>query len=304
MYAEHFGLRELPFTLTPNTRFFLNLTSHQEALNLMLVALHSGDGFIKVVGEVGTGKTLLCRKLLNSLDDSQFVTAYIPNSNLSPDEFRNAVANELGVYTQDNSNHDLLQMLTRRLIELARRGQRVVLLVDEAQAMPDETIEALRLLTNLETESEKLFQVVLFGQPELDHKLDQYALRQLTQRITFSYRLKKLDLDEVCGYIHWRMQAAGYNGTPSFEREACDLIARASGGIPRLVNVLSHKALMSAYGKGDEKVTAQHVLRAIEDTEGVTLPVVSSLKQWLSAAAAVLAVAMITWVIMIVGMQP
>ena len=303
MYAEHFGLRELPFTLTPNTRFFLNLTSHQEALNLMLVALHSGDGFIKVVGEVGTGKTLLCRKLLNSLDDSQFVTAYIPNSYLSPDEFRCAVANELGIYTQEKSNHDILQTLTQRLIEHAHQGQRVVLLVDEAQAMPDETLEALRLLTNLETESEKLFQVVLFGQPELDKKLDQYALRQLKQRITYSYKLKKLEPDEVRGYIHWRMEAAGYTGMPSFDSEACDLIARASGGIPRLVNVLSHKALMSAYGKGDEKVSAQHAQRSIEDTEGVAVPSAAKVKQWLPAVAAVAAVAMITWVVTIVGMQ-
>ncbi|MDI3325066.1 AAA family ATPase [Pontibacterium granulatum] len=304
MYAEHFGLRELPFTLTPNTRFFLNLTSHQEALNLMLVALHSGDGFIKVVGEVGTGKTLLCRKLLNSLDESQFVTAYIPNSNLNPAEFHCAVANELGIYTPEKSNQDLLQLLTRRLIEHAQHGKRVVVLVDEAQAMPDETIEALRLLTNLETESEKLFQVVLFGQPELDKKLNQYSLRQLTQRITFSYRLKKLEPDEVRAYIHWRMQAAGYVGKPSFERDACDLIARAAGGIPRLVNVLSHKALMSAYGKGDEKVKVLHVVRAIEDTEGVALPCASLIKQWLSAVVAVMAIAMITWGVMIVGMQP
>jgi len=304
MYAEHFGLRELPFTLTPNTRFFLNLASHQEALNLMLVALHSGDGFIKVVGEVGTGKTLLCRKLLNTLDDNHYVTAFIPNSYLSPDEFRCAVASELGIYAQEKSNHDLLQSLTERLIEYAHRGQRVVLLVDEVQAMPDETIEALRLLTNLETESEKLFQVVLFGQPELDKKLDQYSLRQLKQRITYSHCLKKLDEDEVRGYINWRMETAGYSGMPPFDHGTCAAIAKASGGVPRLVNILAHKALLAAFGKGDDRVSATYAYRAIADTEGADLPASSQIKQWLPAVAAVITVAAITWTVTVLGLLP
>lgn len=304
MYAEHFGLRELPFTLTPNTRFFLNLISHQEALNLMLVALHSGDGFIKIVGEVGTGKTLLCRKLLNTLDDNHYVTVFIPNSYLSPDEFRRAVASELGIYVQEKSNHDLLQSLTECLIEYAHRGQRVVLLVDEVQAMPDETIEALRLLTNLETESEKLFQVVLFGQPELDHKLNQYSLRQLKQRLTYSHYLKKLDADEVRGYINWRMKAAGYEGMPPFDVDACTMIAKASGGVPRLVNILSHKALLVAYGKGDERVSLEYARRAIADTDGADLPTSAQVMQWLPAVTAVIAVAGITWTVTVLGLLP
>lgn len=304
MYNEHFGLRELPFTLTPNTRFFLNLPSHQEAMNLMLVALHSGDGFIKVVGEVGTGKTLLCRKLLNTLDDNDYVTVYLPNSYLSPDEFRCSVASELGIYVVEKSTHDLLQATTERLIDYAHKGRRVVLLVDEAQAMPVETIEALRLLTNLETESQKLFQVVLFGQPELDEVLDQHRLRQLKQRITYSYNLRKLTRAEVTRYIMARMEAGGFQGATLFERSACDLIAQASGGVPRLINVLSHKALMVAFGKGDYRVRRSYAQKAIEDTEGVSLPLLARLPKLLPVLGALVAGAVVTGTLFTTGILP
>lgn len=286
MYTEYFGLREQPFTLTPNTRFFLSFPSHQEALNLLLIALNSGDGFIKVVGEVGTGKTLLCRKLLNSLDEEAFVTVYLPNAYLSPDEFRCSVASELGVNAQGKSNHDLLQMINESLINYAQKSLRVVILVDEAQAMPEETIEALRLLTNLETESQKLFQVVLFGQPELDDLLQRHSLRQLRQRITASCHLKPLRGPEVEGYLRARLESAGYKGLPLFQRGAARQIAAASRGIPRLVNILAHKALLAAYGKGDASVAKRHVAAAIADTEGVA-PDRSAL--WPVIASAVLA---------------
>lgn len=272
MYTDHFGLSELPFTLTPNTHFFLNMPTHHEALNLMLVALAGGDGFVKVVGEVGTGKTLLCRKLLNALDSDDYVTAYIPNPYLSPDEFRKSFAQEIGLDVGGVENFDLLNAINKRLIELAQSQRKVVLLVDEAQAIPEETIEALRLLTNLETESAKLFQVVLFGQPELDELLSKQSLRQLLQRITFSYELSHLDDEAVEHYIDQRVQRAGFNGMSLFKRDASRKIAKASGGTPRLINILSHKALMAAYGKGDLKVDGTHVLRAIEDTQGIVKP--------------------------------
>ena len=272
MYTDHFGLSELPFTLTPNTHFFLNMPTHHEALNLMLVALAGGDGFVKVVGEVGTGKTLLCRKLLNALDGDDYVTAYIPNPYLSPDEFRKSFAQEIGLDVGGLEHFDLLNAINKRLIELAHSQRKVVLLVDEAQAIPEETIEALRLLTNLETESAKLFQVVLFGQPELDELLSKQSLRQLLQRITFSYELSHLDDEAVEHYIDQRVQRAGFNGMSLFKRDASRKIAKASGGTPRLINILSHKALMAAYGKGDLKVDGAHVLRAIEDTQGIVKP--------------------------------
>jgi MSHA biogenesis protein MshM len=271
MYTEHFGLSELPFALTPNTHFYLNLPTHHEALNLVLVALSSGDSFVKIVGEVGTGKTLLCRKLLNALDDGDYVTAYIPNPHLTPSELRASFAQEIGVRLAGLEKYELLNAINLRLIELAKQEKKVVLMVDEAQAMPEETIEALRLLTNLETESAKLFQVVLFGQPELDELLRRDSLRQLLQRITFSYRLKPLDKEAVQHYIDQRVQRAGFGGVSLFKRDAADKIAKASRGIPRLVNILSHKSLMAAYGKGDGKVSSKHVYSAVKDTEGVVL---------------------------------
>ncbi|MGH1462354.1 MAG: ExeA family protein [Neptuniibacter sp.] len=271
MYTEHFGLSELPFTLTPNTHFFLNLPTHHEALNLILVALASGDSFVKIVGEVGTGKTLLCRKLLNALESDEYVTAYIPNPALSPDELRRSFAQEIGVELGGLESIEILNAINLKLIELAKQQKKVVLMVDEAQAIPEETIEALRLLTNLETESTKLFQVVLFGQPELDELLRRNSLRQLLQRITFSYKLTHLDAEAVQHYIDQRIQRAGFGGISLFSRDAANKIAQASRGIPRLINILSHKSLMAAYGKGDIKVNGKHVSLAVEDTEGVEL---------------------------------
>ena len=273
MYIDHFGMRELPFTLTPNTHFFLQLPTHQEALNLLLVALGSGDGFIKVVGEVGTGKTMLCRTLLNTLEEESCVTAYIPNPYLSPEALRRNFALEIGIENALGlQDFELADQINLRLVEIAKEGKYTVLIVDEAQAMPEETIEALRLLTNLETESEKLFQVVLFGQPELDQLLSRTSLRQLLQRITFSYRLQTLSEEAVSSYLAQRASRAGYCGLSLFSLPAARFIAKASKGVPRLVNVLAHKSLMSAYGLGDSIINKQHVMRAIDDTEGVEMP--------------------------------
>lgn len=269
MYLEHFGLEQSPFTITPDTDFFLNKGSHNEALNVLLVALRSGEGFIKVTGEVGTGKTLLCRKLLNTLDDS-FVTAYIHNPFLNPVALRMALAEELDIeFARNIGQHRLLKTITKRLIQLKTDGKHVVLLLDEAQAVPDESMEALRLLTNLETEKAKLLQVVLFGQPELDRRLHQNHLRQLKQRILFSYQLRPLDRTTLDIYINHRIQVAGYRGTPLFTSGALRSLYRSSRGIPRLINILSHKALMSAYGRGDKEVTPSHIRRAAADTEDV-----------------------------------
>jgi len=169
--------------------------------------------------------------------------------------------------------------------------------------MPDETVEALRLLTNLETESEKLFQVVLFGQPELDNKLNQYGLRQLKQRITYSHYLKKLSAKEVRAYINFRLQAAGHTSGALFERDAAEQIAEASMGVPRLVNILSHKALLVAFGKGDDRVVAEYVRRAVDDTQGVRLSKRNLVREWLPAVAAVIVVACVTWTLTILGMS-
>lgn len=269
MYLYHFGLRELPFTLTPNTQFFLGLESHNEALAVLLTALKTGEGFIKVIGEVGTGKTLLCRKLLNEIPE-HFVTAYIPNPYLKPDELRRAVAVELGVkQAQRMSTQLLTQRIQERLLALHGEGHSVVLILDEAQALPEESLEALRLFTNLETETRKLLQVVLFAQPELDERLSEPHFRQLKQRITFSYRLSAMTETEVYHYIQHRLHVAGYKGASLFNHKVCTKIAKVSGGIPRLVNVLCHKMLMLSYGQGQYEMTLKYVQLATQDTEGI-----------------------------------
>jgi len=266
MYQEFFGLNEPPFGITPDTSFFFAFTSYQEALNTLLVAARTGEGFIKITGEVGTGKTLLCRKFMASLG-SDFVTAYIPNPYLEPRTLLLAVAEDIRIPLDAGvDQHHLLKALTLGLLDFAREGKRVVLCLDEVQAMPLETMEALRLLTNLETEKRKLLQIVLFGQPELDQKLEQESVRQLKQRITFHYRLGALRRDELDNYIAHRLAMAGNRGAQLFSRAALSLLYRASGGVPRLVNILAHKALLLTYGEGRAQAEKKQVRAAIADT--------------------------------------
>ncbi len=268
MYRAHFGLHELPFTITPDTSFFFPDSSHQEALNTLLVAMRSGEGFIKVTGEVGTGKTLLCRKFLSALDHHDFITAYIPNPYLQPMTLLLAIADELSLeYPPDINQHHLLKLLTRYLIDAYANRKRVVVCLDEVQAMPLETLESLRLLTNLETERRKLLQVVMFGQPELDDRLDEPSVRQLKQRITFSCRLRPFNTNEIERYLSHRVHVAGSRDAQPFAPGAVKRLYRASGGVPRLINILAHKSLLSAFGEGARLVTERHVKEAIADTE-------------------------------------
>jgi len=287
MYLNHFGLREVPFGLTPDTSFFFACSSYQEALNTLLVAARNGEGFIKITGEVGNGKTLLCRKFLATLNQGKqqttsigtqdeaeqgvagqhFITAYIPNPYLDPQALLMALAEELRVSVEkDSDQHQLLKGLTSKLLDCERRGQRALVCLDEAQALPLPTLEVLRLLTNLETQKRKLLQVVLFGQPELDEHLAQYSIRQLRQRITFQYQLQGLRPDELERYLRHRLQVAGYTGETLFEPSAVSKLQRVSGGTPRLVNIVAHKALMLAFGEGRQRVTARHIAAAARDT--------------------------------------
>ena len=265
MYRQHFGLAEKPFSLTPDTQFYFNNKSHREVLGTIVLALRHSEGFVKVVGEVGTGKTLLGRKLLDQLD-GQYLTAYIPNPYLTPDELKWFLAEEIGVETEDKPAHKLLNDINQRLIELAADKRQVVLIVDEAQAMPRETLESLRLLTNLETAKRKLLQVVLLGQPELDDVLQRPDLRQLKQRIVFSEYLQAIAPDKIGDYVEARLDAAGYRGAPLLTKPAMALLAKASGGIPRLINILCHKALMACYGEGARQVQRRHMAKAVLDT--------------------------------------
>ncbi|WP_431419299.1 MSHA fimbrial biogenesis protein MshM [Aeromonas dhakensis] len=269
MYLNHFGLQEAPFGLTPNTGFYYGLPPHEEALQVLNWALAQGEGFIKVTGEVGTGKTLLCRKLLSELgsEERPVRLAWLPNPHLSPAELRIALALELGLEVRDQSELDLTDRIHRHLISLHQQGSRVVVLIDEAQALPDETLEAIRLFGNLETESSKLLQIVLFGQPELDSRLAKPHLRQLRQRIGFSYSLRPLRFDETRAYLEHRLHISGYRGAPLFGGSALRQLWRASRGIPRLINILAQKCLMLAYGQGARQIDGRLVRLAVRDTD-------------------------------------
>ncbi len=290
MYQQHFGLRELPFGLTPDTSFFFACSSYQEALNTLLVAARNGEGFIKITGEVGNGKTLLCRKFLATLNQGmqsttaigtqdqaadapqspRFVTAYIPNPYLEPRSLLLALAEEFRVSLAPGADqHVLLKGLTEALLDCARSGQRALVCLDEAQAMPLESLEVLRLLTNLETEKRKLLQVVLFGQPELNQHLGQHSIRQLRQRISFQYDLSGLRKDELERYLRHRLAVAGYSGETLFTSGAVGKLHRISGGTPRLVNIVAHKAMMLAYSEGRQQVLNKHIRDAAADTPEV-----------------------------------
>lgn len=291
MYLRHFALREAPFSITPDTDFFYSHEGAQAALNMLLVALRSGEGFLKIVGEVGCGKTVLCRQLLNTLQ-GEFVTAYIPNPDMGPDDLLLALMAELGVQVtaprhhlpghQPISRHKLLDALAECLLMHAHAGRRVVVCIDEAQAIPLATVESLRLLSNLETEKRKLLQLVLLGQPELDEKLSCPEIRQLLQRITFSEYLGPMTSQHVPAYLAHRLATAALSeatDTQVFGPEAAQALARLSGGVPRLVNVLAHKCLMLAYGENEHRVSVAHVQLAAADTPGVALK--ASVPWWL-----------------------
>ena len=233
MYKSFFGLKELPFTLTPNTDFYYGLPPHQEAIVVLEVALKSGEGFIKITGEVGTGKTLLLRKIMNSGIVENYEVAYLPNPYLTAPEMRLALARELSVDLKASDEISVTDAINHRLIELNHQGKKVMVLIDEAQDLPEETLEAIRLFGNLETESAKLVQIVLFGQPELDYRLSDEKFRQLRQRITFSYRLRSLTFDETRAYINYRMNIAGYQGGAVFTEGALKKLWKGSRGIPR-----------------------------------------------------------------------
>lgn len=269
MYTDFFGLNEKPFSLTPDTQFFFNKLSHRHALNTMLGAIQNNEGFIKIVGEVGTGKTLLCRKLLSMLGE-RYQVVYIPNSYLTPNELKGFVASEIHAeFHAEMPAYQLMGAIYRRLLALVKQGKQVVLIIDEAQAMPRDTLEALRLLTNLETDKRKLLQVVLIGQPELDVTLARTDLRQLTQRIVFTAALTPLSRRGVAEYVHFRLNSAG-RADALFSPLALQMIYWGSGGIPRLVNLLAHKAMIAAFNEGEARVGRAQVAAALLSTPEAT----------------------------------
>jgi MSHA biogenesis protein MshM len=291
MYLGHFSLREAPFSITPDTDFYFAHDGAQATLNTLLVALRSGEGFLKVVGELGCGKTVLCRQLLKTLQD-ECVTAYIPNPDMGPDDLLTALATELGLRVSPRHHrHQVMTRIGECLFDHARQGRRVVVCIDEAQAIPLRTVESLRLLSNLETEKRKLIQLVLLGQPDLDTLLARPEIRQLLQRITFSEYLGPLALTAVGDYLRHRLARAAlseHTDLDIFTPDAISKLAAASGGVPRLINILAHKCLMLAYGEGVHRVSAQHVRWAEADTPGLVSPKRGRARwwSWLRARAA------------------
>jgi MSHA biogenesis protein MshM len=269
MYQRYYGLCEKPFSLTPDTEFYYQSFTHREALNVLLVAIKAGDGFIKLTGEVGTGKTLLCRKLLDALDE-QYNTVYIPNPYMSCNALLDAVLTEMGIVDKlDGENY--LACINEYLIDSARQGKNTVIILDEAQSLPEESLEAIRLLSNLETEKNKLVQIILFGQPELDAKLSKSSIRQLQQRIMHAYQLQPLNQSSIRSYIQHRVRSAGYFGPELFDQGARKYLFKISQGVPRVINVLCNKALMLSYASGDFHVRKKHIEAAALDSK-VSVP--------------------------------
>jgi MSHA biogenesis protein MshM len=273
MYLDHFRLREMPFAITPGTAFTFASRAHQEALNTLLVSVQGGEGFVKITGEVGTGKTILCRRFLDILQRRGIVTAYIPNPAMQPRSLLQALAEELGMRAgAEVDEYTLLGNINKTLMSVAQRNCSVVVCLDEAQSMPRETLEAVRLLSNLETGRSKLLQLVLFGQPELDHKLAENSLRQLQQRITFEYEMSGMSVRELDRYVAHRLNIAGYVGADLFSTTAIHRLYQATGGVPRLINILCHKALLSVFGEGGKCVLPRHISAAAADTTAARSP--------------------------------
>ncbi len=266
MYLEHFGLDEPPFKITPVTDFFFSGANRGEILDALVYAITDGEGIIKISGEVGSGKTMLCRMLLDKLP-TNIKAIYLANPSMSRDELLYAIADRLQLDLEGKRVNVILQTLQNHLEAMYERGERVVVLVDEAHAMPLETLEELRLLYNLQVGKHKLLQIVLFGQPELDEKLAQTNMRQLKDRIVHHFTILPLSPKIVHAYLMFRMRAAGYKGPDIFSENAEKQIGKASQGLMRRVNILADKALLAAFVENTHKIEERHVQAALRDSE-------------------------------------
>jgi MSHA biogenesis protein MshM len=270
MYLEHFGLTEPPFKITPVTEFFFSGANRGEILDALIYAITDGEGIVKISGEVGSGKTMLCRMLLDRLP-SNIKAIYLANPSMSRDELLYAIADRLDLSLEGKRVNVILQTLQNQLEAMYERGERCVVLVDEAHAMPLDTLEELRLLYNLQVGKHKLIQIVLFGQPELDQKLDQSNMRQLKDRIVHHFSILPIARKVIDDYLMFRMRAAGYKGPDIFSPASVLLIGKASQGLMRRVNILADKALLAAFVENTHKIEVRHVQAAIRDSEMVPM---------------------------------
>src|SRR5476649_1340739 len=265
MYQSYYGFKELPFNITPDPKFLYLSPTHQEALQHLKYGVTERKGFIVLVGEVGCGKTTLCRRFLNELDPARFDTALILNPRVTETQMLKAILSELGEAKIARSQVDLVSQMNRVLLERINQGRDIVLIIDEAQNLSFDVLEQIRLLSNLETDKQKLLQIVLMGQPELKEVLAQEELRQLRQRILVHYELHPLKSTDIAHYIQHRLSLAGGSGRPSFTKWALRAIHRGSGGIPRVVNNLCDKAMLSAFIRESDEVNYWDVRRAVRD---------------------------------------
>jgi MSHA biogenesis protein MshM len=298
MYLEHFGLREVPFSITPHTEFFFSGANRGATLDALVYAITHDEGIVKVTGEVGSGKTMLCRMLLEKLPP-HIATVYLANPSLSRDEMLYALADELALPDPPARVHQLLRALQGHLVRLYGEGRQVVVLIDEAHAMPAESLEEVRLLSNLESNRHKLLKIVLFGQPELDALLARNEMRQLRERITHNFGLEPLTQTDIGSYLMFRMRAAGYAGPDLFTTGAVRLVAEASLGLSRRINILADKALLAAFVDGERQVGVKQVRTAITDASFGRLPGGTAAgRRWLTAATVTLAIGLVaaaTW---------
>lgn len=264
LYLAHFGLAEPPFRITPHTDFFFAGANRGPTLDALIYAITQDEGIVKVTGEVGSGKTMLCRMLLEKLP-AEVETLYLANPSLSRQEILGAIADELGIPATGQTTHSLTRALQDALVARYAQDKRVVVLIDEAHAMPAESLEEVRLLSNLEAKSNKLLQIALFAQPELDERLAASTMRQLRERITQHFVLDPLKPGDVAAYLEFRLRAAGYRGPNPFAERAVELIAKASEGLSRRVNILADKALLAAYSAGTHRIGQDEVQTAIRD---------------------------------------
>lgn len=266
MYEKFFGLREKPFNVTSDPSFFYLSRRHREAFSYLVYGISERKGILEITGEVGTGKTTLCRTLLNHLD-KKTKTAFILNPNFSEVQLLQAVVEDFGIVTKQRSRIGFIQALNKFLLEESSAGRNVVLIIDEAQNLKTNQLEQVRLFSNLETEKEKLLQIILVGQPELHHKLKLPELRQLTQRISVRYHILPLDRDELEDYINHRLRIAGSNGSLKIQPESYDRVFQFSKGVPRLINILYDRALLACFVKESKDITADIIEKCIEELE-------------------------------------
>ncbi len=270
MYQSFYGFREMPFNITPDPRFLYLSPTHQEALQHLKYGVNEKKGFIVLVGEVGCGKTTLCRRFLNEIDPEKFDTALILNPRVTETQMLKAILTELGETKLARSQNDLVAQMNRVLLDRIAKGRDIVLIIDEAQNLSFEVLEQIRLLSNLETDKQKLLQIVLMGQPELKDVLAREELRQLRQRILVHYELHPLSQSDMAHYIQHRLSLAGSNGRPSFTRWALRTIHKGSGGVPRLVNNLCDKALLAAFIRESDEVNYWDARRAVKEMQRLT----------------------------------